>query len=398
VTRNQVVAGGGGALALLLIALWLRPEALLVDVGRVTRGPLRVTVDEEGETRVRERYTVSAPTTGWLVRLGLDEGDGVEAGQVVALIEPAPLDPRAHAAALARVEAADAAYQAAQARVQSARAALAKARRDLERATRLHETGTLSDDGFEQARLADTSADREHAAARFAADAASHERDEARAALLAAGATGPDARLDGACSPADPCDEVRAPAAGEVLRVFEESARIVPAGTPLLEIGDPRSLEVVVDLLSSDAVRVKPGARFLIQDWGGETLEGRVRRIEPSAFTKISALGVEEQRVNVIADLPQEEARLGDRYRVEASVVVWEADDVLRVPTSALFRHGQDWAVFVVERGRARRALVEVGQQGRVEAELRRGLEEGDVVIVHPSDRLDDGVRVRARE
>jgi HlyD family secretion protein len=256
----------------------------------------------------------------------------------------------------------------------------------------------VSEDALEQARLTDTNAAQDHEAARFAADAARHEMEAARAALIAAQKPGPDVSLDGQCEPGDPCVEVRAPAAGQVLRVFEESARIVPAGTALLEVGDPGSLEIVVDILSSDAVAVKPGDRFLVSDWGGaRTLEGRVVRVEPSAFTKLSALGIEEQRVNVIASLAQPEPALGDRYRVEVSVVVWEADDVLRVPTSALFRHGEDWAVFAVESGRARRRLLQLGREASFDAELLGGLEPGAVVIAHPSDRIQDGARVEPR-
>jgi HlyD family secretion protein len=397
-TRSQILVALAALLGLLGLAWWLRPAPLAVEIARVTRGPLQVTVDEEGETRVRERYTVSAPTTGWLLRVALDEGDAVEPGQVVARIEPAPLDPRSHATALARLEAAGAAHSAAQARVRSTAAALEKARRDLQRAVQLRQSGTVSQDALEEARLADTNAAQEHEAARFAADAASHEMDAARAALLAAQTPVSDARLDGRCSRADPCVEVRAPAAGEVLRVFEESERIVPAGTALLEVGDPHSLEIVVDILSSDAVAVKPGARFLIHDWGGaETLEGTVVRVEPSGFTKLSALGVEEQRVNVIASLARPEPALGDRYRVEASIVLWEGDDVLQVPSSALFRHGQDWAVFAVEGGRARRRLVEIGRQAGFDAEVLRGLEAGEIAIAHPSDRIEDGTRVEPR-
>jgi HlyD family secretion protein len=394
--RRPLLAAGAAATG--LAAWWLlRPDPLVVDVAAARRGPLVVTIDEEGETRVRERYVVAAPTAGRLLRIALDEGDPVEAGAVVASVEPSPLDPRDLASARARLEAAEATQRAADAQGLRARAALDKARRDAQRAELLHRAGTLSVEALEAARLAHESAEREHEATRFAADAAAHDVEAARAVLIA---TQPSrARGQGPpCASGSSCVEVRAPVSGRVLRVVEESERIVAAGTPLLEIGDPDSLEVVVDILSTDAVRVGPGARFLVEEWGGPgVLEGRVRRVEPSAFTKVSALGVEEQRVNVIADLDAPEPRLGDRYRVEARIVVWEGEDALRVPASALFRRGDAWQVFVVERGRARLRPVEVGALATFDAEIRAGLEPGETVVLHPTDRLRDGLRVTSR-
>jgi HlyD family secretion protein len=390
----------GGALLLGALGWWVfRPAPLRVDVGRVDRGALRVTVDEEGETRVLQRYVVAAPTTGRLLRIALDEGDAIEAGAVVARIEPVPLDPRDRAAAEARLEAAAASKSAAEARVGQARAALDQAKRAARRAERLFDAGTLSAEAREEADLALTSAEREHEAALYAAEAADHEVEAARAALIAAasGASAdladPDPRV---CAPS-PCVEVRAPVAGRVLRVHEESERIVAAGTPLLDLGDPDALEIVVDVLSTDAVRIETGAAMLVEEWGGaRPLRAAVQRIEPSAFTKVSALGVEEQRVNVIGRLLEPAPGLGDGYRVEARIVVWEAADVLRVPASALFRAGEDWAVFVVEDGVARRRPIEVGERSRTAAEVRSGLGEGDGVVLHPSDRLADGARVAA--
>jgi len=402
--RRSVWVVGAAAGALVVWWLW-RPRPIAVDVAAARRGPLVVSVDEEGETRVRQRYVVAAPTSGRLLRIDLDEGDAVGAGDVVARIEPAPLGPRDLAAAQAQVEAAEATERAASARMGRAEAALDQARRDAARAEQLHRAGTLSDDAREKARLAETSAVRELEEARYAADAAAHEIEAARAVLIAASSvTAPDGE-DGAEAPAQPpcaagarCIEVRAPVAGQVLRVLEESERIVIAGTPLLEIGDPGAIEIVSDLLSRDAVRVAPGARVLVEDWGGPgALEARVRRVEPSGFTKISALGVEEQRVNVVSDLVTPEPRLGDGYRVEVRIVVWEGADVLQVPASALFRAGEDWAVFVVERGRARQRIVEAGEQGTFDAEIRDGLAEGETVVLHPSDRLRDGARVAPR-
>ena len=394
--RASLVAAG----ALLALAVWwlLRPAPIAVEVAPVQRGPLRVTVDEEGETRVRDRFTIAATTSGRLLRPTLEEGDLVEAGAVVADVEPAPLDPRDLAGARAHRDAAEATQRAAAARVRRAEAAWEKARRDAGRADELFRAGTLSVDARERAKLEETSASEELQAARFAADAADHEVEAARAVLLATGppvAGGNDAT---SCSSGRPCVALHAPVAGRVLRVFEESERIVAAGTPVLEIGDPASLEIVVDVLSADAVRIAPGARFLVDDWGGEgTLEARVRRIEPSAFTKLSALGVEEQRVNVVADLVAPEPRLGDRYRVEARIVVWESDDVAKLPASALFRRGDAWSVFALEGGVARLRSVEIGHLAAFEAELLGGLEPGALVILHPSDRIHDGVRVAVR-
>ena len=400
--RSRALATG--AALLVAAALWavLRPNPVLVDVATAQRAPLRVTVDEEGETRVRDRYVVAAPTTGRLLRIELDEGDAVAAGSVVARIEPPPLDPRALAAARARLEAAEATQRAAHARMQRAEAALEQARRDAARAARLHATGTTSDTALEQARLAETSAIREHEEARFAATAAASEVEAARAVLIASPgsvvAPAPPDAPPPPCAGAVPCVEARAPVAGQVLRIPEKSERIVVAGTPLVEIGEPAAIEIIADVLSRDAVRVKPGTPVWIEDWGGpEALEARVRRVEPSGFTKVSALGVEEQRVNIVIDLVEPDARLGDGYRVEVRIVTWEGDDVLQIPASALFRVRDEWAVFAVEGGRARRRTVEVGAQATFEVEVREGLSEGDVVILHPSDRLDDGTRVTPR-
>jgi HlyD family secretion protein len=388
-----------GAAALLALAYVLvRPAPVPVELAEVTRGPLRVTVDEEGETRVRQRFVVAAPTSGRLLRIEFDEGDAVEAGAVVARLVPSPLDPRDEAAAQARLEAAEAQRSAAEARRALSEAALAQARRDAERADLLRKAGTISAEADEQARLALTLAKEELRAAGFALDAAEHEVQAARAALMSARTPAPrsGARSEACSDGSEPCVDVRAPVAGEVLRVLEESERIVLAGTPLLELGDPEDIEIVVDVLSADAVRVRSGAEMIVEEWGGAApLRAQVRRIEPSGFTKVSALGVEEQRVNVIADVVDPPGELGDGFRVETRIVVWEAADVVRVPGSALFRRGDAWSVFVVDGGRARRREVEVGQRGTFEAEVRAGLEPGEHVVLHPSDRVQDTARVR---
>jgi len=371
-----------------LLVFAFRPRAVRVDVAEVARGPLRVTVDEEGQTRVRQRYVVAAPISGRLERIRLDEGYPVEPGAVVARIYPSPLDRRTEAEARARLDAAEASKRQADAAVEQARAALEQARRQLTRARRLRKQRAISPEELEIADLEVTTREKELTAATFAARAADFTVEAVRAALLApAGVpTG-----DGESAVVD----IRSPVQGRVLRVLEENERVVMTGTPLLELGDPSALEIVVDVLSEDAVRVRPGAPVLIDDWGGDgSLEARVRLVEPSGFTKISALGVEEQRVNVIADFIHPTQSMGDGYRVEARIVVWEGENVLKLPSSALFRHDNDWYVFVVENGRARRRRVEPGHRNPLDVEIRNGVKEGASVIVHPSDLVEDGTRV----
>ncbi|HEU5260239.1 MAG TPA: efflux RND transporter periplasmic adaptor subunit [Gemmatimonadales bacterium] len=382
-TRKRIAVGGVAVLVVAGAVALLRPAPLSVDTARVARGPLQVTVDEEGETRVRDRYVVSAPVAGRVARIELREGDPVAPGAVVARVFPAPLDARAREQASARVEAAEDAQRAAGAGVAQARAALEQAQRSCRRAQDLAAKGLIAPEERERAELEEATRARELESAEFRAQAAAHDVQVARAALLAE--TGNAIPL-------------RSPIRGQVLRIPERSERVVLAGAPLAELGDPAKLEIVADLLSSDAVKVKPGDAMLIEGWGGgTTLSGRLRVVEPSGFTKVSALGVEEQRVNVVGDFVDPPGALGDRYRVEIRVVVWQADDILKVPASALFRHGDGWSVFAVAEGRARRRELEVGHRTPFDAEIVQGLNEGDVVIRHPSDRIAEGVRVSAR-
>lgn len=376
-----------------VVLLWfaLRADPVRVDLAPVTRGRLEVTIDEEGRTRVRQRFTVAAPVSGRLQRIGLDEGDAVARDEEIARIDPAPLDPRAQAGARARLETALAVKREAAARDAQAASALQQAERELRRARELRKAGTLSAQQLEQAELARTSRAGEREAAREAANAAAHEVDVARAALLAA--DDPSRKPDDADAA---LVVVRAPVAGRVLRVLEESERVVSVGTPLLEIGDPAHIEIVVDVLSADAVRIADGAEIRVEAWGGEhPLAARIRRIEPSGFTKLSALGVEEQRVNVIGEFVDAPATLGDGYRIEARIVIWHGDDVLRVPASALFRQGEAWNVFVVDGRVVRLREVTIGARGRDAAEVLSGIGDGEIVVLHPTDRLADGVRVR---
>jgi len=376
----------------------LRPSPVPVDVARVERGTLQVTVDEEGKTRVRERFVIAAPVAGRLDRITLDEGDPVKPGTVLAHLHPAPLDPRSRAEANARLEAAEAARLEAAATAQKARAALGQAARNEERARRLAEAGTLSKQAREDAELERTTRARELEAALFAVRAADFQTQAARATLMEAGEEpeGAGALVNACGENIRGCLELRSPVSGRVLRLFEESQRVVPAGAPLVEVGDPAAIEILVDLLSTDAVKVRPGQPVIVERWGGEeALRARVRRIEPAGFTKLSALGVEEQRVNVVADFVDPPGSLGDGYRLEARIVVWEGTDVLMIPSSAIFRRGDGWSVFVVESGRARRREVAVGHLAARVAEVRSGLTPGEKVILHPGDRIEERVRVR---
>jgi len=377
--------------SLTAVALW--PSAVKVEVAAVSRGPLAVTIDEEGRTRVRDRFVVTAPVTGRVLRIELEPGDRVVRGDIVARVQPASpplLDARSRAEALATVESAQATLGHARAEEQRARAALAQAQRELARTGRLTTAGITTMQDLD-AREADALVAEEAVnAAAFAVHAASAEVERAKARAATPVGAGGGATV-----------VVKAPVNGVVLQRLRESESVVPAGEPLVEIGDPRQIEIVTDLLSTDAVRVKPGARATVEQWGGESaLAATVRRIEPAGFTKVSALGVEEQRVNVVldfADGDEDSPLLGDAYRVETRIVMWEAANVLKVPTNALFRDNTQWAVYVASGGRARRTIVEIGHQAAQEAEVLDGVSEGASVIVHPGDLVRDGTRIAYR-
>jgi HlyD family secretion protein len=304
---------------------------------------------------------------------------------------PTLLDARSRAEAQAAFAAAQSVVGRARAEEQRARAALELARSQLERERALDASGLTARQSLEAKQTAVVTAEESLRAATFAAAAARADLEQARARLQPS-----TLEAGGRILP------VLAPVDGVVLRRFRESESVVPAGEPLVEIGDPSHLEIVSDLLSTDAVRVKPGMRVSVEEWGGpEPFGAKVERVEPFGFTKVSALGVEEQRVNVIIDLDDDRAAwkaMGDGYRVEVRIAVWEADDVVKVPTSALFREGRQWAVYVVEGGRARRASVTLGQRTNTEAEVLGGLREGQQVVLHPPDTLTDGSRVALRE
>lgn len=377
--------GAAGAAAVLLGYCALRPDMVPVEVATAQVGPLVVTVGDLGITRARHRHLVTAPTAGRVNRIELEVGDSLPAGTVVARIAPIALDARARDQARAALEAARDLERVAQAAVGQARTALEQARVDRERAERLIPTGGIAPAEVERLHRVE----RDRAAVLDAAEArhraAAHDVEAARAVWAGGGDGGTVA--------------VTCPLGGVVLAIPERSARTVAQGEPLIEVGDPADLEVVVDLLSTDAVRVQPGARVLVTGWGGAaTLTGRVTRVEPGGFTKVSALGVEEQRVNVVAALDSIPAGLGHQFRVDLRVILWEGDSVLAVPSSALFRRGEGWAVYRIERGRAQERPVVVGQESASLSEIVSGLARGDLVIRHPTDQIEDGVRVRPAE
>lgn len=385
-----------GVLVAAGLAIGFMPRAVPVDLAEVKRAPLAVTVEEEGKTRVRERYQVSAPVAGYLRRIGLDAGDAVKAGQVLAVIEPAraeALDPRTRAQAQAQAGGAQAALAAAQENARAASAAAQLARQERARAESLRQSNFVSEQALDTARSAETRARAVEQAAAHSVKVARFELEMARAAIANV------ARLQ--AGGAAEALQVRAPVAGRVLRLLQESEGAVAAAQPLLEIGNPEGLEVEVEVLSIHAVKIAPGSRVILDRWGGEgAVEGTVRVVEPSGFTKISALGVEEQRVRVIVDFasPREAWQaLGDGYRVEARFVLWERQDVLQLPTSALFRHGEGWAVFVVEGGRARLTPVETGQRAGLATQVLSGVAAGARLVSHPDEAISDGTRVKPR-
>lgn len=374
-------------------ALWPRP--IEVEVAIIGPQDIAVEVEETGRTRIRDVFTVSAPIAGSMARLNLHAGDEVVAGEtVVARISPtapALLDARTRRIAEASRDAADATVALAQAELDRAEAQADYARSELDRSGALLDRGAIPASAMEQARLDAAVAQAGVESARANLLVAQRQLESAQAALI----EGTASELQGDC-----CIEILAPASGRILRVLTESEQVVAPGTPLVEIGDPLDIEIEVELLSADAVRVKQGTHAVIEGWGGPALAGHVERIDPSAVTKVSALGIEEQRVTALLALdgdPAARAGLGDGYSVTARLAVWEGKGLLAVPVGALFRSGEDWAVFRIEDGRARLAPIEIGERNADWAELRGGLEEGDVVILHPSDLVTDGVAARAR-
>ena len=422
-----------------LIGYGLRPRPLEVDLATAVEQPLQVTVQAEGRTRVRDRFVVAAAVSGELQRLQLEPGDPVQAGDTIAQIDPLPLTSQVKAtqarlraaegelagvdrqrpksAALTqaqdRIAATQAVEKQAQARVTQAQAALAQAQRERDRTAALYAQGGISRQDLESQQLTVTQRQQDLEAARQAVTQARAEIAAAKAAwqVLAAEQRDPDYLLQVYQGQIDALEAelvnladaarrttLTAPASGQVLTVLEPSRRYVSAGTPLLSLGDPSDLELVADLLSTDAVQVKPGAQVLINRWGGDqVLQGQVKRIEPAAFTQVSALGVEEQRVNVVIELDKPPATLGDGFQVQVEIVVWETSKALQVPISALFRCQNDWCAFVANRGRAQRRQLELGHRSQTAAVVEAGLTAGERVILYPSDQVAPGTRVRGR-
>jgi HlyD family secretion protein len=379
---------------LVAIGVWaFRPAPVPADFATVGRGDLEVTVDEEGRTRVRDRFVVSAPVPGRMQRIELDPGDAVVAGKTVLArfqpTDPALLDVRTRAELEARVRAAESALGGARADRERVRADLAFARSELKRLQELLADKVIAPRELEAAERQAESLDRALQSSEFAVLTAQHQLEVARAALLQTRA-GRSAAIP-----------LYSPIDGVVLRLLQESAAVVPAGQPLVEVGDVTDLEIVTDLLSSAAVRVRPGQPVRIEQWGGAApRDGRVRLVEPAGFTKISALGVEEQRVNALIDFEGPAAArrgIGDGYRVEVRIIVAARQQVIKVPTSSLFRHGDEWAVYVVEQDRAVRRIVQIGERNGLEAEVTGGVSEGERIIVYPSDSVGEGVKVTPR-
>lgn len=389
--RRPSVLGGVAVVLLIVVGLWPRPVP--VELATVTRGSVLVTVDEEGMTRVKNRYVISTPVAGHLRRIEWKAGAIVEAGKtVLAVLEPAGadfLDARSQAQAEARVRTTQASRDAALAQRDKARAAAKMSADDFARARQLHAQKVLSAQEFDNAQMRATAAEQDSRAAEFSLQVAEFEQEQAKAVLFRGTIAGNE--------PIEPL-VITAPVSGRVLKIYQESTRVVPGGFPLMEIGDPTDLEVRIEVLSREGVSVQPGARVMLEQWGGaEPLAARVRLVEPSAFTKVSALGVEEQRVYVVADFTDPLDRrptLGDNFRVEARIVISERESVLRTPTGALFQRGATWQVFALEGSRARLRTVSLGQNNGIHAEVISGLREMEQVIVYPGDKVSDGTRV----
>jgi HlyD family secretion protein len=386
------------ALVLLGLAFAFRPRAVIVDIVTVDRGELVITVNDEGETRVHDVYVLSAPVAGHVRRVGLHAGDSVAALETIVAeiqpIDPAFLDPRSEAQARADVRAAQSVKELAEAEVEQARAELEFAEREHSRAIRLIKDNTISQRELDTAERNKRTATAALATAIAALDVRSYELERARAALVSPTETA------GGSEDCD-CIAIRSPVRGRVLRILHRSEGVLAAGAPLVEIGNPRDLEIVVDLLSPDAVKVEPGQRVIIERWGGDApLTGRVRVVEPFGYTKISALGIEEQRVNVVIDLTSDASdwqRLAHGYQVDVRIVLWESDDALILPLLALFRDGPDWSVFVESGGRAELRKVAIGRRNSLNAEVLSGLQAGERVVLYPGDRVRAGARIRQR-
>ena len=388
--NKRLMAGVIVVVGIVAAAMW--PSSLEVGVTKVVRGPMQVTIDEDGVTRIRDRFVVSAPVAGRLQRVELEPGDPVVGGKTIlarlTTAESPLLDPRTRGELNASVDAARAAVGQAQAERARATAELERARTTLRRQQELMKAGAIASDALDAAETAVMTAQEAARATEFTVSRSEYELQLARARLQAPSAAGRGV-------------EVVAPVSGVILKRLHESETVVPVGDPIVEIGDPSRIEIVADFLSTDAVRIQPSAAVLIEQWGGnQPLQGKVRRVEPAGFMKVSALGVEEQRVNVIIDFvdPATAGKaLGDAYRVDVRVIIWREDNVLKLPVGGLFRRGEAWASFVVNDDRAHLTTVMLGQRNATEAQVASGLSQGQTVVLHPPDTLMDGMRVKMR-
>ena len=394
--RRRILVVTVGVLVALALAYGFMPKPISVDAVAARRGPLRVTVEEEGRTRVKDRFVVSAPVPGYLRRVDLEVGDVVRKGRQIAELEPlrsTVLDPRSRAEAEASASSARAALDAAK---EKARAATADAEYDRERNLRMKKLaggGFISKDDLEQSDSEAKKAEATRLSAEAAVTAAQADLEKAQSVLRYSAAEH--------ASGGEKTVIVRAPVSGRVLKLHRESEGVVNSGDPLVDIGNPRLLEVKAEVLSADAVKIRKGTPVVFERWGGDKpLSGRVRVVEPAGFTKISSLGVEEQRVLVIVDFtsPVEVWEgLGDAYRLDTSFIIWEGKDVLQAPASALFRKDEDWSLFAIENKRARLRTVEVGHRNGLAAEVLSGLKEGEMIVAHPDDQIRDGAKVKVR-
>jgi HlyD family secretion protein len=393
--RRWIVIIGISATVVAAIVWGFMPKTLIVDTAKVETKPLKVTVEEEGRTRVKDRFTVSAPVAGYMKRIHANVGDRVQSGQMMVVIEPmrsTPLDPRSRATAEAAVWSAEAYVKTEEQRMKAARADAEYSEKNLERSRKLFESGLISRDAIEQVEAGAKRAGAVLLASEGAVKVARAEVERAKAALNQSGLESINGKTLA----------LRSPATGSILRIYRTSEGSVQPGEPLIDVGDPRSLEVKIEVLSTDAIRIKEGSTVVFDRWGGQTpLTGTVRTIEPAGFTKISSLGVEEQRVLIIVDLNKTDEgakRLGDGFRLEATFTLWEGNDVLQVPAPALFRKQDGWAVFVMKNGRAHLREVKVGHRTGLAAQILSGLSAGETIISRPENAINEGTRVKARQ
>ena len=394
--RRRVLVVTVGFLVAIALVYGFMPKPLTVDAVTARRGPLRVAVEEEGRTRVKDRFVVSAPVPGYLRRVDLEVGDVVNKGRQIAVLEPlrsTVLDPRSRAEAEASAASAEAVLGAAKEKARAATADAEYARERNIRMKKLSEGGFISRDDLEQSDSEAKKAEATRLSAEAAVTAAQADLERAQSVLRYSAAEHTQSN--------EKAVVVRAPVSGRVLKLHRESEGVVNSGDPLVDIGNPHLLEVKAEVLSADAVKIRKNTPVVFERWGGDKpLSGRVRVVEPAGFTKISSLGVEEQRVLVIVDFtsPVEVWEgLGDAYRLDTSFIIWEGKDVLQAPASALFRKGEDWALFAIENKRARLRTVEVGHRNGLSAEILSGLKEGEMIVAHPDDQIKDGARVKVR-